>query len=186
MLLKPPNNIMPSKDELCKILQRLVFYIWFLNKPDLLFIQAGQVTYISIDILSHSLHYIFHFQFDSSFLSMCSSFLSLLTSSLDPRKNKRVKTRQMNLQGALDEKYIRIYVAHETTACNTWPLFRSNIFLANMELLGHIYRVTFIIPSIYYEIWFRKQLKEFRIIYWLHWKNAIDISGFLSWYMDIS
>ena len=78
--------------------------------------------------------------------------LSLLTSSLDPRKNKRVKTRQMNLQGALDEKYIRIYVAHETTACNTWPLFRSNIFLANMELLGHTYRVTFIIPFIYHEI----------------------------------
>ena len=113
---------------------------------------------------------------------MCSSFLSLLTSSLDPRKNKRVKTRQMNLQGALDEKYIRIYVAHETTACNTWPLFRSNIFLANMELLGHIYRVTFIILSIYYEI--RKLLKETQMI--LRRKNAIDISGFLSWYMDIS
>ena len=58
----------------------------------------------------------------------------------------------MNLQGALDEKYIRIYVAHETTACNTWPLFRSNIFLANMELLGHTYWVTFITPSPYYEI----------------------------------
>ena len=153
MLLKPPNNVMLSKDELCKILQRLVFYIWFLNKPDLLFIQAGQVTYISIDILSHSLHYIFHFQFDSSFLSMCSSFLSLYSHLLlTQEKNKRVKTRQMNLQGALDEKYIRIYVAHETTACNTWPLFRSNIFLANMQLLGHTYRVTFIIPSIYYEI----------------------------------
>ena len=143
MLLKPPNSIMPSIDELCKILQRLAFYIWFLNKPDLLFIQAGQVTYISIDILSHSLHYIFHFQFDSSFLYMCSSSLSLslslslLTSSLDPRKNKRVKTRQMNLQGALDEKYIRIYVAHETTACNTWPLFRPNILLTFQSMLGH-------------------------------------------------
>ena len=161
MLLKPPNSIMPSIDELCKILQRLAFYIWFLNKPDLLFIQAGQVTYISIDILSHSLHYIFHFQFDSSFLYMCSSFfshslsLSLSLYShplLTQEKYKRVKTRQMNLQGALDEKYIRIYVAHETTACNTWPLFRSNIFLANMELLGHTYRVTFIIPFIYHEI----------------------------------
>ena len=71
----------------------------------------------------------------------------------------------MNLQGALDEKYIRIYVAHETTACNTWPLFRSNIFLANMELLGHTYRVTFIILTIYYEI--RKLLKETQIPYYI-------------------
>ena len=42
----------------------------------------------------------------------------------------------MNLQGALDEKYIRIYVAHETTACNTWPMFPANVSPTSRLLLG--------------------------------------------------
>ena len=53
----------------------------------------------------------------------------------------------MNLQGALDEKYIRIYVAHETTACNTWPLFRPNIFSNNSVNVGALFSIVTIVKT---------------------------------------
>ena len=64
------------------------------------------------------------------------SLILILELLFDLRSRMKGYTRQMNLQGALDEKYIRIYVAHETTACNTWPMFLANISPTKQLLLG--------------------------------------------------
>ena len=120
------------------IAPKRMFNTWFLGTKDNLFLFSLADQHIS--------PYTFFLTSISFTLSLSLLlYFSLSTHILiwPQEQNKRVKTRQMNLQGALDEKYIRIYVAHETTACNTWPLFRPNIFLTNQSLSGYFYRFEF-------------------------------------------